>query len=126
MRAAGFGILVADRHQLVGEAIRDVFREITGEDRVSTAYTLAAALVMAQRTGPGLILVDIWLGGHSLEDTVRQLKECSPRAEIIVTASRVDADLQRRALQAGAMGCIEKELIPTLAAGIVEQREAGR
>jgi DNA-binding NarL/FixJ family response regulator len=126
MGARRFRILVAERNRMMAEAIRDVFVEATGDDQVSIANSLAAALLLAQRTTPDLMVLDIWLGGRSLEDALRQLKECSPRSVIIVAASHVDADLERRVLQAAGMGCVEKERLPAMAAGIIERLGAAR
>jgi len=126
MQTRGFKILVAERNRLVAEAIRDVFLELTGAHQVSIANSLAAALIIAQRTSPDLMLVGMWLGGHSLEDMLRQLEECSPHAGIMVTTSHIDTDLQRRALRAGAIDCVERDQILTRAAGIIEQLGAGR
>jgi DNA-binding NarL/FixJ family response regulator len=124
MGATRFKILVAERNRLVAEAIRDVFLEIAGDHEVTIANSLAGALRIAQGDCPDLVVVDVWLGGYSLEDTLRQLKECSPHAAIVVTSSHIDADLQRRVLRAEAIGCIEKEQILSEAARIVEQLAA--
>jgi DNA-binding NarL/FixJ family response regulator len=126
MGARGFKILVAERNRLVAEAIRDVFLELTGDHQVSIANSLAAALIIAQRSSPDLLVVGMWLGGSSPEDMLRQLEECSPHARIMVTTSHIDPDLQRRALGAGAVECVERDQILTRAAGIVEQLGAGR
>jgi response regulator of citrate/malate metabolism len=126
MGARGFKILVAERNRLVAEAIRDVFLELAGDHQVSIANSLAAALIIAQRTSPDLLVVGMWLGGHSFEDMIRQLEECSPYAGIMVTTSHVDAELQRRALRAGAIDCVVRDQLLTRAAGIVEQLGAGR
>ena len=117
---------MAERHRLVAEAIRDVFLEIDGDHQVSIANSLAAALMIAQRSAPDLMLVDSGLGGHSVEDTLRQLRECSPRSRIMVTTSHADAELQRRVSRAEGTGCIERDDIPTRAAGIIEQLGVGR
>src|SRR5438270_6135469 len=121
MGARQLNIVVAERNRLVAEAIRDVFLEIAGDAEVSIADSLAAAVGIARRSSLDLIVADMWIGGYSLEETLRQLKEWSPSAEIMVTSSHVDADLRRRVSRAGAMGCIEREQILGKAAGILEQ-----
>lgn len=119
-------ILVAERSQLLGEALGAAFSEVNRAVDVSVAHGLVDALDVARRTSPDLVLMDAWLGRVSVEDSLRQIKECSPRSRIVVTSSHPDADLRRRVLKAGAMDHIVKDFVPSKAMDIIDAVVASR
>lgn len=125
MGEARIRILVAERNQLLGEALGAVFSDMNRAIDISVAAGLASALDMTRRTAPDLVLMDAWLGRVSVEDTMRQIKECSPRSRIVVTSSHPDADLRRRVLKAGAMDHVVKDMVPVTAIDIIEAVVAG-
>ncbi|HEY6875150.1 MAG TPA: hypothetical protein VI384_02205 [Candidatus Dormibacteraeota bacterium] len=107
-------VLVADRNQLVADALVAAFVEVTAVDS-RTATTLGEALVTAQATRPDLVLVDAWIAPSSVEDIVRQLKEVSPQSSVYVVASQIDAAFERRVKSAGGNGSCIKESVPDAA-----------
>jgi DNA-binding NarL/FixJ family response regulator len=104
-------ILVADRNELVAEALRDAFLELIDAD-VQIATSLGQAILTVQRIPPDLVLVDAWISNSGIKHVVRQIKECSPDSKVFVMASHCDSALEQRARLVGATACYEKETVP--------------
>ena len=118
-------VLIADRNQLVAEALVDAFLDVAEVDaRIVTS--LPKALLTAQLQQPDLVLVDAWIGRTEVEEVVRQIKSCTPGARLFVMASRVEKDFERRARQAGADGCCETEEVPGNARAMLAAARKGR
>ena len=118
-------VLIADRNQLVAEALVDPFLDVAEVDaRIVTS--LAKALLTAQLQQPDLVLVDAWIGRTEVEELVRQIKSCTPGARVFVMASKVEKAFERRAKQAGADGCCETEKVPSNARAMLAAARKAR
>src|SRR5258707_14990825 len=72
-----FGVLIVDDNPLFLEAARDLLEQ-GGLRVVGVATTSAAALQQAQQLRPGVVLVDIVLGGESGFELARRLASQHP------------------------------------------------
>lgn len=113
-------ILVAEANDLLGHAIADVFRETAAGATVHVARTLPDALAYSSFFHCELVVVDAWISHAPVEHLVAQFLAVAPGTVVVVVATLVDADFERRAKAAGAAACIEKEAVIAHAGAIVE------
>ncbi len=112
-------ILVAERNDLLAEAIGDLFAEANGGLPVLTARSVAEALKMARHELPDLVLLDHRIGQENVETAVRDLRASSPTSAVIVITTGVDDAMVSRMRALGAR-CVEKDLLHDAAVTIVE------
>lgn len=112
-------VLLVESSQLVLEALADMLSELDAITVVGTATNLSAALMLAERERPDLVLVDAWTGAVGVTALVGQFRTRSPSSAVAITASRCDAEIARRAAQAGALGCFEKDSLLAAMPGLL-------
>lgn len=117
-------ILVAEANDLLGQALADVFSETAAGSSVHLARTLPDALTYLGFFRYDLVVVDAWIERAPVETVVRQLRAVAPAAVVVVIATAVDPDFERRAKEAGAMACIPKEEVIGHAGAIVALAKA--
>jgi excisionase family DNA binding protein len=104
--ASGVSVLLVEPDLQIAEAFKTWFSE-AGCDVYSVASREQAFPLMASRDFD-LIMLDLMdprLGGL---DTLQQIRTEKPRAEIVVAASRFDADLMNRALDIGPLTVLRR------------------
>lgn len=112
-------VLLVESSQLMLEAIADMLSELDAITVVGTATNLSAALALAERERPDLVLVDAWTGAVGVTALVGQFRTRSPSSAVAITASHCDADIAARAAQAGALGCFEKDALLAAMPGLL-------
>jgi len=104
-------ILVADRHPLFREVLRDVVAEALPSPIFVEAQNFAEAEEAVSRgESLGLALVDLALGGIEGLAGVLRLSVLRPSMPIVVVSAVEGADLARRSLVCGAVGFLPKSL----------------
>src|SRR5713226_5421850 len=119
MGSRSFTVLLVQGSQLVLEAIADMLREFDLITLVGTTTDLSAALRLAERERPDLVLVDARIGGIGATSLIEQFRACSPGSAVAITASRCDVDTESRATPAGALGCFEKDSLLAAVPGLL-------
>jgi two-component system response regulator DesR len=109
-------LLVADDDARVRAALGQTIALEAGLVVVASAASAAAALVLAERTGPSVALVDVLLpdeaAGLALVHSLARRPGCA------VVAISVRGGLCRAALAAGAVAFAEKDDIDTVLAAV--------
>lgn len=102
-------VLLADDHTLVRAGIRALLAGMTEVEVVGEAADGEAALQMALRLQPDIILMDIAMKGmNGLQSTTR-LRESLPAARVIILSMHATGDYLQQALRAGAAGYLLKD-----------------
>ena len=102
-------ILLADDHALFRDGLASLLGA-WGHDVVGQASTGVEAAVLADRTQPDLVLMDVRMpGGSGIEATTRIKAACPNTAIVMVTVSEDEDDLFA-AIKAGAQGYLLKNL----------------
>lgn len=96
-------LLVVDDDPLIRRALVSVFRE-----RVVAAETSAAAVLLASKMQPRVILLDVLLGYENGIDAIAPLLAASPSSRIVMLTGATNGSDRREALTAGASGYISK------------------
>jgi DNA-binding NarL/FixJ family response regulator len=117
-------VLVVDDHLIVRREIRRLVTE-AGAVVVAEAATAAGAVAAAANHLPDVIVLDLDLpDGNGLE-IMQRIHEVAPASRVVVlTVSTGEADI-RRALAAGAVGYLTKDLSGAAVVGAISNVAAG-
>lgn len=110
-------LMLVDDHPLVRDGLRARLEAVAGLCVVAEADSADAALEIAPRAAPDLVLMDIGLRGANGIDATRQLRALQPALRVVVLTMHDTAEYVREALRAGASGYVLKD---SPAAEIVE------
>ncbi len=118
-------LLITDDHVLVRQGIRTFLElqpdlTVLGEaDSGETAVRMAAELV------PDVVLMDLVMPGMGGVEATRQVKQVSPRSQIIVLTSYHEDEYIFPALRAGALSYVLKDVGPDELAEVVRKAARG-
>lgn len=101
-------ILIADDHQLVREGLRALLKSEPGMEVVAEAKDGTAAVELAEKLRPDMVLMDLSLEGLSGFEATKQLREKLPQTPVIVVSMHREAAVVDRALRSGAKGYVLK------------------
>ncbi len=105
-------ILIVDDHPLVREGLG---LRITQQQDLAVCGEAAdadAALAEVKRLEPDLAIIDISLAsGHGI-DLIKQIRGCRPQVKLLVHSMYDESLYAERALQAGALGYVNKREAP--------------
>jgi DNA-binding NarL/FixJ family response regulator len=118
-------ILLVDDHAMFREGVKLLLQRESQLDVVGEAGSPEEALDLAAREKPDLVLLDVDLSGHDGLDLIEALQASAPASDIIVLTGMRDAELQTRALRAGARGFVQKEQTGELVLRAIEKVRAG-
>ena len=135
-------ILIADDHGVVRAGLRALLSAEADLEVVGEAANGEAAVRLAVRRQPDVVLTDIGMPGMDGIEVARTLAEQAPKVRVLLLTVHEDAALLREALKAGAAGyvikrAVESELInairaaakgdlyvhPSLTRGLIEEEE---
>jgi len=102
-------LLLVDGHAVVRAGLRMVLECHPGMTIVGEAGTCAEAVEVAMRARPGIILLDLDLGGDSALAILPDLLAACEGVRVLVLTGVRDADLHQRSLRGGAMGVVLKD-----------------
>ncbi len=112
-------ILLVEDHPVMRDGLAAQIQAETDLDICGEAEDANEALRLVERLRPDLVIVDISLkSGHGIE-LVRRIHESEPKLRMLVNSMYDEAVYAERALQAGAMGYLNKQsargtLIPAI------------
>jgi DNA-binding NarL/FixJ family response regulator len=114
-------ILVADDHELVRRGIRGLLRARQGWRVIAEAANGQEAVEKANRLKPDVAIVDVSMPGMDGLQATRQIRETSPKTEVVVLTMHESDQMVRRVLDAGALGYVLKsDLAPHLVKAVRE------
>ena len=103
-------VLLVDDHEIVRRGVR-AFQETLDEFVVvGEAETGIQAIQLTERYIPDVILMDLIMPGMDGVEATRQVKNISPRTQIVVLTSYHDDEHIFPALQAGALSYVLKDV----------------
>ncbi len=103
-------ILVVDDHPIIREGLSALL--VAQPDMVvcGEASNISGALKIVTDVGPDVAVVDIALNGENGLDLVRRMKVITPQLRVLVVSMYDDELYAERALDAGAMGYLNKQV----------------
>jgi len=102
-------ILLADDHKIVRDGLRSLIEKQPGMAVVAEAENGRAAVKLARRLKPGVIIMDLNMPDLNGIDAARQIVAELPGTKIIVLSMHADKQFVLGALQAGASGYLLKD-----------------
>ena len=105
-------VLLVESHQTMRAGLRLLLEREPGITVVGEADTLRAALQIASREQPSIILFGLIVGTDHDLDELPRLLSASKDARALALTGAPDVNLDRRAVKAGAMGLISKQAAP--------------
>jgi DNA-binding NarL/FixJ family response regulator len=120
-------LLIADDHALMREGLKQLFGSVADLHVVAEASTGAQVFDLLRRTEVDLVLLDMSMPGVSGANLIQHICAQSSAPSILVLSMHNDAQVARRALEAGASGYLTKDSDPqTLISAIHKVGSGGR
>lgn len=103
-------ILLVDDHALVRMGLMTLLNDQPDMEVVGEASTAAEAVNATERLKPDVILMDIRLPGEGGIEATRQVTKRFPDSKVVMLTSFADDELILRAINAGAVGYVLKQV----------------
>jgi NarL family two-component system response regulator LiaR len=103
-------ILLVDDHEVVRQGVRAFFDAHAEFEVVGEAKNGAEAVKFTEEFIPNVVLMDLIMPGMDGVEATRQIKNISPRTQIVVLTSYHEDEHIFPALQAGALSYILKDV----------------
>jgi len=124
-RTEPISILIVDDHTIVRQGLITMFTiqpdfHVVGEaDNGERAVSMAAELV------PDVVLMDLVMPGINGVEAIREVKQVSPRSQVIVLTSYHEDEFIFPALRAGAISYVLKDIEPNQLVETVKRAAQG-
>lgn len=103
-------VLLVDDHEVVRQGVRFFLETQPDFEVVGEADSGKRAIKLAEENVPDVVIMDLLMPGMDGVETTRQVKDVSPRTQIVVLTSYHDDEHIFPALQAGAISYILKDV----------------
>jgi DNA-binding NarL/FixJ family response regulator len=119
-------VLVVDDHEIVREGLQILLAEETDIEVVGMAADGMAALALAEKCDPDVVLMDLVMPGLDGIDATRRLLDKHPALRVLVLTTFADDQRVWDAIQAGAIGYLLKDVLKTELLRALRDAAAGR
>src|SRR5678816_1362982 len=103
-------ILLVDDHAIVRLGLITLLNDQPDMEVVAEASTAAEAVRAVEQAQPDVVLMDIRLPGEGGIEATRQIMSRFPKSRVVMLTSFADDDLVMRAINAGAVGYVLKQV----------------
>lgn len=110
MNMAKTRILLVDDHEVVRLGLMTLLNDQPNMEVVGEASTAGEAVKAVEKLDPDVVLMDIRLPGEGGIEAARQVTKKFPRTKVIMLTSFADDELIMRAINAGAVGYVLKQV----------------
>jgi two-component system, NarL family, response regulator LiaR len=117
--------LIVDDHTVVRKGVRAFLETQVDIEIVGEAESGEAAVKLCQEVAPDVVLLDLLMPGINGVETTRQIKQISPRTNIVVLTSYHDDEHILPAVRAGALSYLLKDIDPQELGDAVRRAAAG-
>ena len=124
--AAKIRVFVADDHALVREGLRKMLELDDGLVLVGQAASATEVLAGLEAGGVDLLLLDLLMPGCTGVDLIERVAAAHPKLPVLVLTMHADPHIARRALKAGALGYLTKDVSPEQLLDAIHRVAAGR
>lgn len=119
-------VLIVDDHMMMRTGLRYTLRSFEDLELVGEASSGAEAIEKCAELQPDVILMDMVMPGIDGAETTRKIRQFCPEIKIIALTSFHEKDLVEKALQAGAIGYLLKNVEAKELAQAIRAAYAGR
>ena len=103
-------LLLVDDHAIVRLGLMTLLNDQPDMEVVAEASSAAEAVRAVEKYRPDVVLMDIRLPGEGGIEATRQITARFPESKVVMLTSFADDDLVMRAINAGAMGYVLKQV----------------
>jgi two-component system response regulator DevR len=103
-------ILLVDDHAIVRLGLTTLLNDQPDMEVVGEASTAGEAVIAVEKLHPDVVLMDIRLPGEGGIEATRQVTARFPDSKVVMLTSFADDELVMRAISAGAMGYVLKQV----------------
>jgi two-component system, NarL family, response regulator DevR len=103
-------ILLVDDHAIVRLGLMTLLNDQPDMEVIAEASTAAEAVRAVEKFQPDVVLMDVRLPGEGGIEATRQITARFPNSRVVMLTSFADDDLVMRAISAGAMGYVLKQV----------------
>jgi two-component system response regulator DevR len=103
-------ILLVDDHDIVRLGLMTLLNDRSDMEVIGEASTAAEAVKAVEKLSPDVVLMDIRLPGEGGIEATRQVTERFPQSKVVMLTSFADDELVMRAINAGAVGYVLKQV----------------
>ena len=103
-------VLLVDDHEVVRLGLMTLLNDRADMEVVGEAGTAAEAVRAAERLRPDVVLMDIRMPGEGGLEATRQITARFPDTKVVMLTSFADDELVVRAIRAGAVGYVLKQV----------------
>ena len=103
-------LLLVDDHAIVRLGLMTLLNDQPDMEVVGEASTASEAVKAAEKLHPDVVLMDIRLPGEGGIEATRQVTERFPSSKVVILTSFADDELVVRAIRAGAVGYVLKQV----------------
>jgi DNA-binding NarL/FixJ family response regulator len=119
-------VFIADDHALVREGLRKMLELDVGLALAGQGASAAEVLAGVDAGGIDLLLLDLLMPGCSGVDLIERVAAAHPQLPVLVLTMHADPHIARRALKAGALGYLTKDVSPEQLLDAIHRVAAGR
>lgn len=119
-------VLLADDQVLTRQGLRALLSREPDIEVVAEASTGREAVELAARHRPDVVLMDVVMEDGDGVEATRGIKQRCPTAQVLILTVYADQDLFRRAVAAGAVGYVLKDISPHNLVNAIRAVHAGK
>jgi NarL family two-component system response regulator LiaR len=123
---AGIRILVVDDHAVIRSGLRKFLMVNRDLEPVGEATDCVEAVQMAGACRPDVVLMDLMMPEMDGITATREIRQKYPPTQVVVLTSFSDANLVQGALEAGAIGYLQKNVTASELGNAIRSAHAGR
>jgi DNA-binding NarL/FixJ family response regulator len=105
-------VMLVDDHEIITAGLRVILQAEHDIAVVGKASGVKEAVRKAAELKPDVVLMDVKLSDGSGIDATKQIKETSPDTQVLILTVYDDQDTVLKAVQAGAIGYVLKDIPP--------------
>ena len=118
--------MLVDDHAVVRGGLSDFLFAYDDLELVGEASSGEAAVAMCEKVNPDVVLMDLVMQGMDGAEATRAIRQTCPDIQVVALTSYKDEDLVQKALQAGAIGYLLKNVTADELAEAIRNAKAGR
>ena len=119
-------VMIVDDHSMMRTGLRYTLKSFDDLQLVGEASSGAEALSLCPQVKPDVVLMDMVMPGMDGAETTEAIHQRWPQIQVIALTSFQEQDLVERALQAGAIGYLLKNVPADRLAEAIRAAYAGR
>ena len=119
-------IMIVDDHLMVRDGLRTFLSSYDDLEVVAEAKDGAQAIELCAQARPDVVLMDLVMPTLDGPTATARMRKAYPQVQVIALTSFVEEDLIRRAIQAGAIGYLLKDVHPDKLAEAIRAAHRGQ